>query len=301
MLSGMLLQPVRDITAVASVISATNLSRRINHQGPDDELKTLADTFDRMIDRLERSFAQQRLFVQDASHELRTPLAAIRTNIDVLEMDPNATVDEYRELLELVKAQTERLARLSEDLMLLTTNEGESPELESVAFQSIAREVIAQLEQLAAQRQVTLVADIPEEVEVIANGDLLFRCVFNLVENGVKYAGAGASITVSARNDHAMTAIHVSDNGVGIPPEHLPRLFDRFYRVDRGRSRREGGTGLGLAIVKELVNSMGGEVTVASQPGQGTTFTVRLPRAQEPIPDVGSRGRGGLSPARVAG
>ncbi|MCL6645723.1 MAG: HAMP domain-containing protein, partial [Dehalococcoidia bacterium] len=123
-LSGVLLRPVRDITQAASEIGATNLSRRINYQGPRDELWALAETFDSMIGRLEASFERQRQFVQDASHELRTPLAAIRTNIEVTEMDPDATLEEYRELVATIKSQTERLTRLSEDLLLLTNEEG---------------------------------------------------------------------------------------------------------------------------------------------------------------------------------
>jgi signal transduction histidine kinase len=135
----------------------------------------------------------------------------------------------------------------------------------------------------------------------MANTDMLFRCVFNLVDNAVKYSGAGSTVTVSARTDNAMTVIHVSDNGGGIAPESLPRLFDRFYRVDRGRARREGGSGLGLAIVKELVTSMGGDVTVASQVGQGTTFTIRLVRAEDGDDPVGSPSGRGLSPSLSTG
>ena len=280
-LSGMLLRPVRDITDVASKISATNLTRRINHQGPDDELKTLADTFDRMIDRLERSFEQQRLFVQDASHELRTPLAAIRTNIEVLEMDADASPEEYREVMDLVKSQTERLARLSEDLMLLSTNETESPEMEPVALALVASEVVSQLGAQAAQREVALLTNVDGDLEAVADGDLLYRCVFNLVENAVKYSGQGSSVTIAASRDKSMAVLSVSDNGAGMEPDQLDRIFDRFYRVDRGRSRREGGTGLGLAIVKELVTTMKGDVSVESRVGEGTTFRIRLPAAPE--------------------
>ncbi len=276
LLSGMLLRPVRDITEAAAEVGASNLGRRINHQGPDDELKTLADTFDSMIERLERSFAQQRLFVQDASHELRTPLAAIRTNIEVLEMDPEASPEEYKELLDTVKAQTERLTRLSEDLLLLTTSEGEVPELEPVATGAVVREVIAQLEPLASQRGVSLAQDGDANVEAMASADLLYRCIQNLVENAIKYAGDGANVRISSRRMEHTTELTVADDGVGVPQEALPHLFDRFYRVDRGRSRREGGTGLGLSIVRELVTCMGGTVSVASEPGNGTTFTIQL-------------------------
>jgi signal transduction histidine kinase len=298
MLSGMLLQPVRDITDTAAVITATNLTQRINHVGPNDELKSLADTFDSMIGRLQRSFDQQRLFVQDASHELRTPLAAIRMNIEVTEMEPNLTEADYRGLLDTVKTQTERLTRLSEDLLLLSTSEGDTPDTEPVNIHALGREVVAQLSPVAAARNVTLAVEGAREVEAEANGDLLFRCVFNLVENAIKYSGEGSHVVVRAAGTPSGAEVAVIDNGVGIPPEHVTRLFDRFYRVDRGRSRREGGTGLGLAIVKGLVESMGGSVHVTSTEGKGTTFTLML-RAAAPEPPAAARAP--LSQLRTAG
>lgn len=301
LLSGMLLRPVRDITEAAAEVGASTLGRRINHQGPDDELKTLADTFDSMIERLERSFAQQRLFVQDASHELRTPLAAIRTNIEVLEMDPDASPEEYRELLDTVKAQTERLTRLSEDLLLLTTSEGETPEMEPVAAGMVVREVLSQLEPLAAQRGVSLAQEGDTAVEAMASADLLYRCIQNLVENAIKYAGEGANVRVRTQRVGSSTSLTVADDGVGVPPEALPHLFDRFYRVDRGRSRREGGTGLGLSIVRELVMCMGGDVSVASEPGKGTTFTIQLKAPETPGAAANPRGITGSRPAEALG
>jgi signal transduction histidine kinase len=279
-LSGMMLRPVRDMTEVASEISETNLSRRINHQGPDDELKALADTFDSMIGRLEQSFDRQRQFVQDASHELRTPLAAIRTNIDVAEMDQDSNPDDYRALLETVKTQTERLTRLSEDLLLLSTNEPGAYETEPIDVTSLYREVTRQLNPLAAGKNVSFAIDVPDGLEVEAESDLLYRCVFNLVDNAIKYSGEGASVTLSAVQSPADVALAIRDTGPGIAPEDQERIFDRFYRLDKGRSRREGGTGLGLAIVRELVTSMHGSVGVASAPGEGSTFTLRLPVAQ---------------------
>jgi signal transduction histidine kinase len=276
-LSGMMLRPVRDITEVASEISETNLSRRINHQGPDDELKALADTFDSMIGRLEGSFERQRQFVQDASHELRTPLAAIRMNIEVTEMDPDVTADEYRELLETVKTQTARLTRLSEDLLLLTTSERDRPPVEPVDVAALAREVVSQLEPLAAAREVTLRAAGLAGVEAKANPNMLYRCVSNLVDNGIKYSGEGALVEVSTNREGGTVVIAVRDTGPGIAPEDAAHVFDRFYRVDKGRSRREGGTGLGLAIVREMVTEMGGTVRLASEAGRGSTFSIRLP------------------------
>ena len=276
-LSGMLLQPVRKITQVASEIGTSNLHQRINHQGADDELKALADTFDSMIDRLEHSFVAQRRFVQDASHELRTPLAAIRMNIEVTEMDPDVTQEEYRALLETVKQQTERLTRLSDDLMLLTsTSEGEAPDVDPVQLSRVAHEVISQLSPLAGTENISLVAEGDTDLEAEASGDLLYRCVFNLVDNAIKYAGDSSVVRIRSERRGAAAIVSVADNGAGIEPEATLHLFERFYRVDRGRSRKQGGSGLGLSIVKELVEAMGGTVTVDSTVGKGTTFTISL-------------------------
>ncbi len=276
-LSGMMLRPVRDITEAASEISVSNLSRRINYDGPEDELWALAKTFDSMIERLEASFERQRQLVQDASHELRTPLAAIRTNIEVTEMDPDATLEEYRELVGTIKTQTDRLTRLSEDLLLLTNGDDAKLEGEPVDLGSLAHEVLRQLGPLASTRSVTLEADVVNEGEIETSPDLLYRCVLNLVDNAIKYSGEGSTVTVRVERTPNQAVIAVSDNGVGIDAESLDRVFDRFYRVDRGRSRREGGTGLGLAIVKQVVESLGGEVAATSEIGKGTTFTIRLP------------------------
>ena len=278
-LSGMMLQPVRHIARVASEISASSLNQRINHQGPDDELKALADTFDSMIERLESAFEGQRRFVQDASHELRTPLAAIRMNIEVTEMDPDVSPEEYRSLLDTVKHQTERLTRLSDDLLLLTTQEGDVPGLESVRLDRIASEVVTQLSPLADQRSITLRTEGTEPLTAIANADLLYRCVSNLVDNAIKYSGDGSSVTITTDREGNQVAIRVRDTGPGIPAEQREHIFNRFYRIDKGRSRREGGSGLGLAIVRELTEAMGGSVSVASTDGAGSTFTIRLPAA----------------------
>lgn len=276
-LSGIMLQPVRNITETASEISASNLSKRINYEGPHDELWALSQTFDSMVDRLEHSFERQRQFVQDASHELRTPLAAIRTNIDVTEMDPDASVEEYRELVGTIKGQTERLTRLSEDLLLLTREDNESLEQEPLDLRSVANEVIRQLAPVAAAREVSLDLRANGLVEAEANPDLVYRCVLNLVDNAIKYSGAGSSVRVTTEVAGGRAIVRVADTGPGIAPEDLPRIFDRFYRVDKGRSRREGGTGLGLAIVKELVESQRGTVSASSEPGKGSVFTLSLP------------------------
>ncbi len=278
MLSGMLLRPIRDITEVASGIGASNLGKRINHQGPDDELKALADTFDSMIARIEESFENQRQFVQDASHELRTPLAALRTNIEVAEMDASVSPEEFHELMTTLKTQTERLTRLSDDLLLLTTSEGVVPEPEPVNLDAIAEEVVRQLGPVASTKDITLRIEGQQDIEAEANGDLLYRSVFNLVDNAIKYSTPGSRVIVRTAESDKYVQIEVIDNGPGISADEVGRVFDRFYRVDKGRSRRQGGAGLGLAIVKELMHSMNGTVSASSVEGQGATFTLTLPK-----------------------
>ena len=278
-LSGIILRPVRDITEVASEISATNLSQRINHEGPEDELKKLADTFDSMIDRIERGFEAQRRFVQDASHELRTPLAAIRTNIEVAELAGEEGNEEQRALLETVKGQTERLTRLSEDLLLLTAPQG-TLALETVNADEIVALALEEIEPLAERARVTLEAGAHTSCEAAASEDLLYRCVINLLDNAVKHTGEGARVAIATGCDGERVWIRVQDDGPGIPAEDLAHIFDRFFRVDRSRARGRGGAGLGLAIVQELMESMGGAVEAASPPGEGTTFTLRLLHAE---------------------
>jgi signal transduction histidine kinase len=197
-------------------------------------------------------------------------------------MDPDATLEEYRELVATIKSQTERLTRLSEDLLLLTNEEGARVEREPVDLGAIAGDVIGELQPLAASRGVALRLDARADTEVLASPDLLHRCVLNLVDNAIKYSGEGATVTVRLLDAGPSGRVEVEDNGPGIPAEALPHIFDRFFRVDKGRSRREGGTGLGLAIVQELIRAMGGNVGVRSAPGTGSTFWIELPKAPAP-------------------
>ena len=285
-LSGFLLRPVRDITQVASEIGAGNLSRRINHRGPDDELKGLADTFDSMIGRIEGGFETQRRFVQDASHELRTPLTAIRTNIELAELELGADGGEERlpGLLGTVRAQTDRLARLVADLLLLTSPEATvaSPDPpERVDVRGLAAAAAAELGPLAARAGVRIQVAAGDPHEAVASTDLLYRCALNLIDNAVKHSGEGASVAIDAGEDGAEVWLRVRDTGPGIPAEHLPHVFERFYRVDRSRARGRGGAGLGLAIVRALTESMGGSVEAESTAGEGAAFTLRLPRADD--------------------
>jgi signal transduction histidine kinase len=228
-----------------------------------------------MIDRLEHSFDQQRAFVQHASHELRTPLAAIRTNIEVAELDPDVSAEEYRGLLETIKTQTARLTRLSEDLLILSANEEDRRTVEPIDLSAVCREVVEQLEGLAATRGI-LLRRSGGPVWAMAEPDGIFRCVFNLVDNAIKYSGDGANVTLAVADSPTQATVSVSDTGPGIAADQRDRIFDRFYRIDKSMSRRAGGAGLGLSIVRELAEGMGGSVSVTSQEGLGSTFIVHL-------------------------
>ena len=279
------LSPIDAITRMAQRISAEDLSGRIGLTGPDDEVGRLARTFDIMLSRLEEAFTQQRQFAADASHELRTPLTAIIGQIDVALGWPESA-DYYRATLAGIREQAQRLTRLATDLLFLARADAQPlpSAAEPIDLASLIPAVVTQLEPLAADRQHTLlVAPAPTGV-VYGNEDQLIRMLLNVLDNAIRYTPSGGRVTLGCHRTNAMIEISIGDTGPGIAPEHLPRLFDRFFRVDRGRSRAQGGSGLGLAIAQSIAQLHGGQITVESIVGQGTTFTVQLP-----IVDAASR------------
>ncbi len=280
LLANRALTPIDAITRTAQRISAENLSGRIGVVGPDDEVGRLARTFDMMLARLEEAFTQQRQFVADASHELRTPLTAIIGQIDVALGWPESA-EYYRATLAAVREQTQRLTRLASDLLFLARADAQ-PTLragELIDVGSLLPAVITQVEPLAAERQQTVVVASPLTGWVYGNEDYLIHLFLNLLDNAIRYTPLGGQITLDCTTSRGTVWISVRDTGPGIAPEHLPRVFDRFYRVDRGRSRAQGGSGLGLAIAQSIAQLHGGRITVASTLGQGTTFTIGLPEA----------------------
>ncbi|HET9051098.1 MAG TPA: HAMP domain-containing sensor histidine kinase [Candidatus Dormibacteraeota bacterium] len=278
--SGRALRPIGRIAAVAERISASNLKERIGLTGPDDELKRLADSFDEMVDRLDLEFERQRQFVADASHELRTPLTALQLGIDSIRVDPDATIEDYRRVADDAAEATLRMRRLVEDLLALADGSAPPPP-GPVALGPLAEAVCDELEPLAAARSVEVLPTIPGGVVAVGDGSSLRRVLRNLVENAIRYNREGGHVVVeAAAAPPGYVAIAVRDDGIGIPAEAQQRIFDRFYRVDRARSRVDGGSGLGLSIVAKLVASMAGSVSAESWPGQGSRFTVLLPAAK---------------------
>jgi heavy metal sensor kinase len=287
---GTALRRVDDLTRTALDIQGTNLQRRIRHAGPDDEIGRLAQAFDQMITRLDRSFQQVRQFSADASHELRTPLTAIRGEAEVALMGELSS-DEYRKTLGSILESSERMSEIVESLLLLARADSGQDLIrqEPVDLGELLLAAAETLEFASRDHKVELVVGEVEELTVCGDPLWLNQIATNLLGNGIKYTPEGGRVTFSLVREGKEAVLTVSDTGIGIPTEHLPHIFDRFYRVDEGRARAAGGTGLGLSITRWAVEAHGGTIAVESQPEQGTTFRVRLPLLGgspcEPAPD----------------
>jgi len=269
------LTPIDLITRAARRMSAENLSSRLNLHPGDDEVGRLAATFDEMLARLDAAFRRERQFTADASHELRTPLAAMQA-ITSVTLAGQRTPEEYRQALHDLSEEINRLRGLVDDLLQLARGDAWQPgPRQPVDLTALLSDVCDSLRPLAEQKGLGLTCSLPQGMLIHGDSDGLVRLFVNLLDNAIKYTPSGA-ITVVARSGPGEYTIAVSDSGVGIPAEHLPHVFDRFYRVDPSRSRR--GAGLGLAIAQEIARAHAGSIEVASQPGAGSTFTVHLPR-----------------------
>ncbi|MGH2830008.1 MAG: sensor histidine kinase [Actinomycetota bacterium] len=289
------LRPVEEVADAATQIGATgDLSRRVD-PGGDDELGRLTKAFNGMLDRLETTHAElertlegQRRFLADASHELRTPLTTMRGNLEVIARSSRMSKEDLRAALEDSIEEAERMTRLVEDLLALArADAAEAPVIaEPVALAQVTRDAI----ELAATADQAEGGDGPrvnfrpaEDVIVDGSPDLLRRLVTNLVENAIKYTPAQGRIDVAVARENGWAVLTVADTGIGMSDEELEHAFDRFWRSDRSRGER--GSGLGLAIARSVVEDHGGAIAATSEPGEGTTMTVRLPLRADPAPD----------------
>jgi len=277
------IRPVEDMAATARRISSTNLRERILPDGYPFELASLAGTFNQMLDRLEDSFERISRFSADIAHDLRTPVNNIRGEAEV-GLARARTITEYREVLESCLEEAVRLSDLVGDLLFLARAESPLAHLrrEPVNLVELLDGMREYYEASAAEAGVSLTTSA-NQAPVIAKLDrtLVQRAVSNLVSNAVAHTPPGGSVVLAAGSEDSAVHIEVSDTGVGIPAEALPKVFDRFFRLDSSRSQGSGGTGLGLAIVQSIMLLHGGKVEIASQPGQGTTVTLHMPIAQQ--------------------
>ena len=267
---------MRKILMSMRLVREGEYSHKIQMRG-DDEYTTLATEFNKLTDRLQESEATQRQFVSDASHELKTPLASIKLLSDsMLQNDMDA--DTMREFVSDIGNESDRLTRMTQKLLTLSKADAQTTcEHEVVDLGETVRRVFRMLVPLADRTQIQLTASLDRGCYVLSMEDDAYQIIFNLVENGIKYNHAGGSVHVTVRHTQDEAELLVEDTGMGIPQDAIEHIFERFYRVDKARSRQAGGSGLGLSIVHELVERNFGTIEVSSKEEEGTKFTVRMP------------------------
>ena len=277
-LAGRVLLPVGAMADRARRITAESLGERLSSGEARDEFGRLAAVFDEALARVQGSFEQLRRFTADASHELRTPLTAMRS-VGEVALHKQLNAAGYRDVIGSMLEEVERLSRLAESLLTLTRAESGAIQVkaESVDLAGLAADVAGQLRVLAEEKEQTLRVDAAGEVRAQCDPAILRQALMNLLHNAIKYTGGRGAILVRAfAVSPGAAAIEVSDTGPGIAPSHRARIFDRFYRVDEGRSRDAGGVGLGLAIARWAIEANGGRIELESEEGKGSVFRIVL-------------------------
>ncbi|MES2792270.1 MAG: ATP-binding protein [Planctomycetota bacterium] len=277
------LAPVEQITSVAATITISNLHQRIAITNADDELGHLAATLNSLIARLERAVDEIQRFTADASHELRTPLAVLRSEAESALRMRRSPV-EYEQTLTTVVEEATRLGHLADQLLNLSRHDAGITELrrEPIHLGALLLDVADQLRPIATEKNITLDTSAVTHCEALGDDLLLGRALFNVIENAIKYTPHSGNVTLHSALRGNTAVLQIQDTGIGIPQEHLLHVFDRFYRVDPSRNATTGGTGLGLAIARSAIQLHGGEITIASEIGVGTTLTIELPGTTAP-------------------
>ena len=272
------IRPVEEIASTIRHIRSSTLNQRVETSGLPSELSLLASTFNETLDGLEDAFARLARFSSDIAHELRTPLNNLRGGIEVA-LGRKRPVDEYRDVLESALEECLRLSRIIDSLLFLAR--AEHPETtirrESLDLGKELQAVRDFYEAGASDAGVNLAVAVPPHTAAPLDRTLFQRAVGNLIENSLAHTVRGGHIRVECRRDDGFLLVSVADDGCGIPAGHLPRVFDRFHRVDAARSKNTGGSGLGLAIVKSVATLHGGDARIESEPGKGTCVTLRFP------------------------
>jgi signal transduction histidine kinase len=290
LLAGRALRPLRQITGTARRVSGENLGERIALEGPADELKELADTFDRMLERLDHAFESQRHFVANASHELRTPLAIMRTEVDVALADPDASQTELREMGEAVRESIDRCERLLESLLVLARSEAAAGREEEVDLAALAGDCITDLRARAEELAVEVRDDL-EPAWTRGERQLLERMIANLIDNAIRYNERGGHVAVKTRRRQDTVELTVANGGKPIDPEDARKLVEPFKRLDRGT----GGLGRGLSIVHSVVVAHGGEIELQTPAEGGLTVNVSLPAESPPERPLATERTGAVS------
>ena len=277
-ISRIVTKPVAELSAGIERMSKGDYQHRVHVKGRG-EMAQLAAAFNEMSEKVHSLDEARNQFVSNASHELKTPLATIKILVESMIYQDDMPAELRQEFLGDINKEIDRLSSVVGDLLTLVHIDSHKLRLrrELMVFSETVRETVARLAPLAKKRGQTLSADIQDGCEMFADPGKLAQVCYNIIENAIKYTPDGGSVTVRLRRAGRDAVLEISDTGVGIPEEDLPHVFDRFYRVDKARSRDTGGTGLGLSIVQQIIRLHAGSVTVQSVRGEGTTFTVQLP------------------------
>jgi heavy metal sensor kinase len=283
------LSPVVEMSTQAGRIGADNLHERLPVRNAQDELGHLAASFNNLLDRLDQSFEQQRRFMADASHELRTPIAILCGEADVALSQPSRSPEDYRASLDILRAEARGLKRIVEDLFTLArADAGQHPlTLSNFYLDELVTECSRSMKTLAAAKQITLTCNALGEMPIHADEVLLRRMIVNLLDNAIKYTPPNGRVSTSCQSENSRYVMTISDTGQGIPPDLQSRIFERFFRADKVRSRSEsdgGGAGLGLSISQWIVHAHGGQIELTRSDKDGSTFKVYVPAAvAEPL------------------
>ncbi len=274
------LTPLQKLTSEVSQIQAQNLSTQLAVPNSKDEIAQLTSSFNEMLARLDNAFSTQKQFSANAAHELRTPLAVLQTNLEVFEKKQEPEIVEYRQLFTMIKEQTARLSQLVGTLLDMT-NLKSVPRTDQVTLEELVDEVFCDLDPVAEKAGISIdfndSSNQDSHTDVTGSYVLLYRAVYNLVENAIKYNRPHGSVSVSVKQERGQAMVLVTDTGIGISPENQKKIFDPFFRVDKSRSRAMGGAGLGLALVDSIAKEHGGAVKVLESSETGSTIALMLP------------------------
>ena len=271
---GFTLRPLGELTSQIEDIQTKNLNEPILSRSKSTEIERLTLAFNRLLKRLEETFTAQRQFSANAAHELRTPLAVMRTKFEVFDKNNTPTVEDYKETINMAKTQTDRLSHVI-DILLEMTELQSAPKGDKISLAEITEEVICDLVSIAEKKNITLVQSEGES-RLIGSDTLIYRAIYNLVENAIKYNKDYGNVTVSISEDRDFAKAIISDTGSGIDKDDWDKIFEPFFRIDKSRSRAMGGAGLGLALVKEIAARHGGGVRIVESSEKGSKIELSL-------------------------
>ena len=271
---GYALYPLRELTSQIEDIQAKNLKEPILSKSNSTEIERLTLAFNRLLLRLEETFATQRQFSANAAHELRTPLAVMSTKFEVFEKNKNPDEADYKEAIGMARTQTDRLSHVI-DILLEMTELQSAPKSDSISLAEITEEVICDLVSLAEKKNISLI-QVGGEARLTGSDTLVYRAIYNLIENAIKYNKEDGKVSVAITEDEDFAKVIIKDTGSGIAKEDWDKIFEPFFRVDKSRSRSMGGAGLGLALVKEIAVRHGGDVKVIESSNKGSSIELSL-------------------------